>query len=590
MRAHLRSLTVVGAVTMLLVAVVTLSVAKLSVAKDENPLDATLKSVPAVFSVVPDSALAVQVLNNPERAAGRLSTLADRFGKPEFQPMAMLKLMVDGVDFEGAVAIAWFTEKEQTTPVAVFFASLTDFEKFHKRAGGQEKKDGVWTVQLGNESFLAAEKNGFAILAPPENEELLDRVLAAQESLFDDVAGLKFWKANHDVGSIVTPHGIKTFSELAVGKLDEMKKQLAAVNDPQVKAAAGAIEIYKQIAAKLGDELSFLAAGAVLDDGGSVRMNARLQFTQQGSLAKLGAIAPPDQNLLSGLPHEDYMIAGGATFSKKFVEWMLDSSLKMMKEMPELYGEVTDEQIKQLQETWKMMADWNGIAMRFSAPEPGETMMSAISGVMRVGDAKKFLDDYLKAMSQYAELMANADNPAVPEMKSEKVQIGKIAAVKMVMKMQVPPGPAAQMIEKIYGPGGEVTAYLAAADDKTVVIVYSSEDALERAVQNAVKPGLSVDKQIAKTSAMLIDEPHSVGYLSARGTMQFFEYLVTLMPPGLPIPDLPPFPDVAPVGMAVKMSGTHMDAELVVPDEFLSAVADYIDLVKQQQLERFQEF
>ncbi|HUS38285.1 MAG TPA: hypothetical protein VMX74_02480 [Pirellulales bacterium] len=583
MRNLIRSFMIIGGLT----TAVLLSVGTFSVAKDESLVDLKLPRVPAVLSVVPDTTLAVQVVDNPARFSSRVSTIADRFGNPGFDPLAMIMPMFEGIDEKGSVAVAWFMEEGKPAPVSVFFLPVTNFEAFRERLGGEAKGDGVWIVQVAIRTFLATQKDGYAILVPAENEKVLKNVMASQKSLFDEVSARSFWKANQDLGAIVTPQGIKTFSAMAVGSLDQMKLLLAAGNDPQAKAAAGAMEMYKQMFARMENEVSYLAVGAQLDDKGSMRLNARVQFAKDGSLAKIGETEVPERHLLTGLPHEDFVFASGATFSKTFIEWMLDASVKMMKSMPELYGDLTDEQVKQMQDSWKKMADWDSMAMRFAAPEAGELLLSGVSGVMRVGDASKFLDAYVVAMEQFTEIIGDADNPAVPKMNVEKVQIGALAAVKVVTKMNVPPGPAGQMIEKFYGPNGEITAYLAAADDKTVVLGYASEDALKRAVESAVKPGLSADRQIRKTSGMLMDEPHMVGYASARGMIQLASYFMTLVPGGIAGVDLPPFPDVPPIGTAVKLRGSHLEAETVVPDEFLSALAEYIELVKQQQAERF---
>src|SRR5205085_11715862 len=77
--------------------------------------------------------------------------------------------------------------------------------------------------------------------------------------------------------------------------------------------------------------------------------------------------------------------------------------------------------------------------------------------------------------------------------------------------------------EKLFGPEGKLDAYIAPADGKTVVMAYTSEAALKKALATyrSSKESPQLDPLIRETAVLLPEGAQWVGFLSPAGMMEF---------------------------------------------------------------------
>jgi hypothetical protein len=333
----------------------------------------------------------------------------------------------------------------------------------------------------------------------------------------------------------------------------------------------------------------YAAAGLQLNDNGGIRLNARLQFATDGAWSKTAAEIEAGQgDLMAGLPGGDFFMAMGMEFSGAIIKQMMDISIKLMKSMPQLYGELTDEQAKQLTEVWSGVSGWKNMSMVFGTPKAGQPMLSNTVAMMRVKDSEQFMKDYVKSIQQHAKIVGDGKAPGMPAMKAEQIKIGELDAVKISMKMNLPETPGAPALEQMFGPGGTMTAYLAVADKETVAFTYESQQNLTQAIAARGEPGLAADEQLRQTSSLLTKQPHGVFYLSPHGMVQFAKYMMANMPLPPGAFDLPAFPESPPVGAAARIDATGVDFEAVAPKAMVAALAEYVELIKQLRRPRGQ--
>ena len=96
----------------------------------------------------------------------------------------------------------------------------------------------------------------------------------------------------------------------------------------------------------------------------------------------------------------------------------------------------------------------------------------------------------------------------------EKTEIDGTPALKLTMSVpQMPnmPPETAKMMERMYGPGGKIVAWLVPCNEQTVVFSYMSQEPLGRAIAaiKQGKPGLAADAEVAKVAALL--PPGAIG-------------------------------------------------------------------------------
>lgn len=545
----------------------------------------SLVVAPQVLSIVPEDVLAAQVVDDLQQANDRFKALAGRVGAPGVDLVELLKKLVGPeLDDRGSMAVAQFPGKQPGEMVSVYFFPVKDFKAFLKSHTPNDAGDGVWNIKYAFSTALVAQHGKYVVMTQQGDKQLLQRVIATKDNLANSVSAFGLWQANQDVGAIVTPQGVKWFVEAGAQGLEAFKALIAAADTPNAEAAANAMDMYKKMLIAIGQEVSYASVGVQLDDKGSVHVAGRAQFVKGGAWAKVAAETRlPKNDLLAGLPAGEFMMAAGAMFNKPMTKAMMDFSVDMMKSAPQLYGELTDEQLEKMRDAWQVFADMESMAMVFAIPQPGKPMMAKTSGLFRVADSQKLLEDYETMIQEYAKILANAKNPvAIPKMELTKIEIASQPALKIEMEMKmaanpgVPPG-----FENMFGPGGVMTAYVAAADKTTVAIAYSSEESLKKVLESANQRGLAADAQIRKTRALLPNKPHAEFFLSGRGVTGMVQYFMALAPVPIPI-EIPQFPAAPPLGIAVRMDRKGLTAEAVAPDELIKALGEFVGAIKAQ--------
>lgn len=225
------------------------------------------------------------------------------------------------------------------------------------------------------------------------------------------------------------------------------------------------------------------------------------------------------------------------------------------------------------------------MALTMGVGDMDDGMYSQMVGLMRIEDAKAYLENYEKSFAKMTELMkegAWADAYQV-----ERLQVQGKSVVHLVMdmaKFQMGNAPAELMedtYQKLFGNDGKMSIYLTDANDSTVVMAYTSVDNLKRALKAVESDGLAGDEQLQTTAAMLPADAQWAGYIDPGGIMQFSENLMGVFVPGGDW-EMPEFPLSPPVGFAVELTPTHLDAHLVVPLATVDAVKDFVVAMRTQ--------
>ena len=143
------------------------------------------------------------------------------------------------------------------------------------------------------------------------------------------------------------------------------------------------------------------------------------------------------------------------------------------------------------------------------------------------------------------------------------------------------PPESAKMMEKMYGPGGKIVAWMVPCNEHTVVAGYMSQEPLLRAIAaiKAGKPGLASDAEIAKVAALLPPGAACSVYVSPKG---FFDFLnrtmAAVLPPGSGV-KIPEFGPTPPVAMAITTGPDDVEAHVVVPAEVIQAIGRFVGSV-----------
>jgi hypothetical protein len=555
-----------------------------------------------VLGVIPREALGFVLVNRLGETDAKIQALGRQMELPVPSPLSMFKKKVglQGVlDEKGSAAIVVMPGKEaDSRPVALLFLPVTDYPQFLRQLKAENPSAKIVDVRVGDVPLLVGKRDGYAVVARPGHREVLQEALGAPERGPAGAARLRKWLARGDVAGMVTRRGVELFSVKAQEGLQQAKKHLAAIaaeKKPGIEAAVGVFGIYEKIVKAAGEEIQDYAFSARIDDGGNLRVAKRVRVTPGGQAAQiLSQVKPAQRNLLAGLPDGPFVFALGGILPENMVQCLMQFSSELMKTAPGIYG-LNAEQVDKLTEiSSQSIKQLRGMSIVMGVGKPGDPIYSNVAVVETVDDSKAFLANYRKTIAAMNELLKGAQSSVLSPVNLREVEVGGVSALRLAMSIPKAPGAAempgyAEMMKKLFGPNERIVAFIAAANDHTIVASYTGRRLLGEILQ-AVKgtmPGLDANPELAKTAAMLPSGAQWVGYISPKGTIDFIKRVIpVLTPEGKTAPKLPEFPQTPPIGFAVRTAPDGLRSQTVVPAAVLKAIGGFVAEIKKTKAEK----
>ncbi len=373
--------------------------------------------------------------------------------------------------------------------------------------------------------------------------------------------------------------------------LGYIKRSVENASDEQKQPVLMGIAVYEQLFRGVEAEVESVAVGATIKTDGEIRFSKQVLFQESGKVAPiLSELKPTPYDFFAGFPQIPYVCAFGFELPSASFGPMMEMSASLMKSMPQLYGLEPEQVDKMMELSKEKFSDMQGMSFLWGVGQPGASIYSGMMGSIRVGDATTYVKRYLEFWEELKLGIGAAKGSLFDKMSVQSIEIDGKPAFKLTMQIPGMFGASGQRSEKIeaemkkiFGPDGNVTAYFAAGDARTVLFSYTDDTLLRqglRAMEN--QDDLSHEASLVRTRERLPMEVLGTGYWSPSGTTAYAQRLVELMVDAESKPRIPEFPATPPVGWTVKVSPPRkFDAEMVVPHEFLVALAEYIDDVKQ---------
>ena len=488
-----------------------------------------------------------------------------------------------GLNESGSLAVAVLPSSEG--PVSVAYLPVSDYAAFIEQLDPQDTDDEIVTGRLLGRPIIVGNKAGYAVIARPQQRSLLAKLLTTQPAANQAVA--KTLEGDYDAMVVLSSTGVKLLTSLGRQGLQQVKAGISAQLGEDNPAIAG-LEIYDRLFQAMDSEVDSVAVGVHVESGGPVRISKGVWVQPNGKLNSLLRNAKPhDRDLLSILPDVPYVVAFGGGLPKGAWGPLMDLSKSMMKSMPQLYG-LNDKQIDQMIElSAEYFADLDSMSFLIGVSQDDDPLYSAMLGTMRVADAQTYLKKYREYWQKLDELAGDTEGALFKDVELEDITVDGVSMLKL--KMPIPGLPGLQLpnrgeiealMQKIYGSDG-MTIYLAAADNKTILMGYTDPTGLRetlRGVDNK-QTQLSNDRQIVHTKKLLSSGAHAVGYWNPAGTMEFVNHMIGLF--GGPGIRLPAFPETPPVGWSLQAKPAAVQIDLVFPAETLGAVGGFVERVRQ---------
>lgn len=549
-----------------------------------------------VLSQVPQDALVVIKLNNPEGVSKKLADFAQKLGLAQMvpgmaDPLGMLRQeagLKDGLDAKGEAAIVMFKPAPgEQEPQALALIPVADYKAFLSNFGDVKQEDGAdsFTLPENPEPFYASNWGKYAAISPWA--ELVKKKGSGIK--VEGAVGKQL--TERDVVMIANMEQIRPMIMPGFQQFKQMLPQFPMV-DPQGNEMA----FQKQVAIEMMEgveqflnELQVAAVSLNLADPGFTA-TFTYQFTPDSQLAKsVQGLRQSDASLLNGLPQGNYLFYGGFTYDgKQFWNWMKDwyaGALKQAKLTP-AEGKSIDQALAAYE---RMLTASNAMSFGIMPPAPGAFGKTGlINGVFIMqGDAKAILEASKEFYKHQDAIMKASGAAGITVKQSVTPNARTVAGVSLDQyKMEFVGGPnadpnAMKMLEMMYGQS--ITGYLGVINDKTLISSMGVDDAKIAAAINAAKANQAPLSTAPHAKTALSQLPQNrVGLLyvdvanvvntAMQIAQQFGAGANMKMPPNLP-----------PVAVSVASEGNAIRFDTYVPTDLVESLVSFGMQMQMQQ-------
>jgi hypothetical protein len=545
-----------------------------------------------VLKVIPRDALGFAAINRLAETDAKLQKLSQQVQAPVPGLLAMLKErsgIEKGLDESGSAVIIFLPGSgDPAKPVAVVaLVPVTDYQQFLTGLGAQPAEK-LTEAKMAGQDMVIGNRDGYAVIGASGDRAAIEKVLASKQSVADEYSPLTTWMKENDVVAVATAGGLKMASQAMQAKLQQFAAMMAQVR-PEDQAAMSSLGMLQPFLKNLEKEVGAIGIAERIDKEGTLRISTRTRFASGSAVAaKLGTIRPAKQSPLAGLPGAPFAIAGGGPWSDSMQGELILKSPLVKQSFRQMYG-LDDKQIDEMNDIIIKNAPKGirGFSMTMGAGRDDEPILHEMAGVYRVDDAAGFLDAYQKYCEAIREFENKANSPKLkiaPTVKKTEMSGRPALELEMAFPPEVSQAPGfGEKMSKLFGSEGKMRFVLIAADDHTVAYTVADEKPVSRILES-LKQGsadLSADPNVAKTAALMPKDAQWAIYVSPSGaTALINRFLKEMLPDGAPRPNIPEFPTVPPIGIAIATEPLTVKTEIVVPVSVLDAAGKYADKVR----------
>jgi len=545
---------------------------------------------PDVLDIIPDDAWAIALATNPAQTKEDAEAVLRKLKVPfededDYLEFNRFLSTLKGWDSNGTVAFALLPEE----PLGDGFIAVpvTDYKAFVASLGGDPEAKGPTTFSQGGDGVegIIAEKSGYAIIGDSTDLELIEKVLESKRSIASSCDPIRGYLAKHKTAIVFTPAGAPKMLNLL---LDEARRTMDILaDDEETKVIAGAFEIYARTLESLRDDASFIAIGGIFNERIGADFSLQIQLKPESKLAAIAnAIPKLPAEPLAGLPDDAYFFTGSSVLPSFVTEAFATYSLGVFDTVPN-EEKLPPEKLKELAAAMRAVMTSvrrGSTSLHFG----GATLMSDIAAIYEVDDAAKFLDENAKAMEAMKTFGVRDKTKSIYSMR--RMKIDSFDALETTVDLSVvfaEEGDDAdedelQMFKSLLGPELKLNSYFIAVDRDTVVFTYDLPLAkrLAAAAKAGVNP-IGEQAELKKTAALLLPEPHIVGFVDVAGSIDIVRKFALLTGDDDPFPfRIPPFPTSPPIGTAAKFTPRAIEVQIVAPMKLLDKSAAYFHLIE----------
>ncbi|MEE9296503.1 MAG: hypothetical protein V3W34_16285 [Phycisphaerae bacterium] len=523
-----------------------------------------------VLSAVPAEAWAVLAVPSVTRLEQKLTAFGQQLQVPMMSPIALGKMMLgitQGFDDKGGLAVALLPLKDLSAPARslVIFMPVTDYDALLAPWAPQPLEEGsaISKMALMNKESYVARFGRFAAVA--QSAEVLTKVLGAKKSLRDQLDKGRIERIEKDDLTLWVNMGAVTSSDLYNGLAFLIQM---TGNDP---------ELLRQFRT---------ASLSVRFDPAGVTIGGYMDADPESDSGKaMSSVQSTSRSLLTGLPKDPFILAGGQMYNKESNKIGIKMLDKMMGQLTQQAGEDVEQVEKLIETASEALLSLRHLSMSVSPLSASDEGMIAATMVLTTeSDSKRLCQTFDKLVGMFKKMMADdarvAERVGMFVYNADAEKVGGVAVDHF--KVTLPPEELdadwIRKIHKVIGPQG-LLVRLATVDDKHVAVTLGGGKGHLARVIDVIKSKetpLAEDAGIKRVAGHVAKKRYVEFYLSAdrliKTVMAVAEAIGEKIPLTAAIPEIN-----APLAVTSSPAGkAGVRMELFMPMEMISAVKDIV--------------
>ncbi|MFI4872931.1 MAG: hypothetical protein ACIARQ_14030 [Phycisphaerales bacterium JB061] len=536
------------------------------------PLGVAAADVPEALDRVPASTPVVISIGNVNAFFTQAEAITTALQQQEAQmgvQMAKMMLSMPGINAEGSAAIAMTSIEnleEQKEPPMVAIIPVTDYAAMVANFGGTG--EGLEALDFeGNTVYIRDLGDGFAALGPMEDVLANFDASAGNTDDHNTFMGETGSRMSDDNAVLIIANMDNLREPMLEGweEASENMGQMMAMGGAQADQMAGQMEMMDALVRGFARDADRALMGV---SGGEYGFSFEIgaNFKEGTELANTFADAGDAGSMLGKLPGGPYLFA-----------YAMDYSAPGIKDMLAKIGEMGGEEAGGMAGLNPMdfLDNATGLAQVMGV-SPGGLMggglLTNMSAVFTVDDADGLVSAFGEQIGEANDQVVNGISMTT-SYSAEAETIGGADAhrwsIQMLPDMSQPGAMQMQMMmPMLFGPSGGPAGYIAAADDSSVVVTYSTKSQNVENAINAARNGgaLAADQLLMQQAERLHSEPFMVAYVDGGSILNTVLPTVAMFmgPVNVDIPE-----HVTPLGLSAQANGGGMSFRAVVPTDLI---------------------
>ncbi len=466
-----------------------------------------------VLDEVPNDAIGFVVVHDLAALDAKVGRLAAQLHRSLPRPLSFLRQVTgigEGLNIHGDFLLVLFPGAEDSGNSRLYgvWLPIADYDRFAKSMHARSV-DGVAAVTIAGEDLLVARHGDFAIVMDPNQRDHLAELATATPAP-PLMPNWKDWMSSNDVTVVALAPGLQQISNLLDenGSIDPAQQSNddifgsaspddegdAAVNTNRTptntfQATRREIRKWAEAApelAQFAQQVTVAACGLKLDDQGNALAGLRIAVNKEFA----DELRPAKKNQPAEPPPSAYEKGGG--FAAYGAARMPSSLLTTLAAAyarrtaadlkSEEKTELDETALKQLEDAVeKASADVQSIAV---LSQPGQNPQPVYTNnyiVLRVTSASSFVDHAKEVMRLWNKSNRDAKGQTRLIFDVDESKIGEHSATQFSLDVAaLDGGPVVpevrQAMEKLFGPGGKLRAWIVPTDDHTVLLAAATPE------------------------------------------------------------------------------------------------------------------